>query len=97
MYRGRNFEFISLSADKINKKDKALAFLKSKHASNQNYIYNAENIYDLIEAVDRNWQGALPYTILVAPGGKIIYSRQGTIDPLKMKKAIVEVLGRYYD
>jgi peroxiredoxin len=97
MYRGRNFEFISISADKINKKDKALAFLKSKHASNQNYIYNAENIYDLIEAVDRNWQGALPYTILVAPGGKIIYSRQGTIDPLKMKKAIVEVLGRYYD
>ncbi len=97
MYRGRDFEFISISADKINKKEKALAFLKSKRASNNNYIYSADNMYDLIEAVDKNWQGALPYTVLVGPGGKILYSKQGTIDPLKMKKAIVEVLGRYYD
>ncbi|WP_423148782.1 redoxin family protein [Rubrolithibacter danxiaensis] len=96
MYRGRDFELISISADKPDKKSKALAFLKSKQASNKNYIYNAENIYDLIEAVDKNWQGALPYTILVAPGGKIVYSKQGTIDPLLMKKTIVQQLGRYY-
>lgn len=96
MYRGRDFEFISISADKLNKKDKVLSFLRTKQASNKNYIYSAENMYDLIEAVDKNWQGALPYTILVGPSGKILYSKQGTINPLEMKKAIVEQLGRYY-
>lgn len=98
MYRGRDFEFISISADKPDKQDKALAFLKKQEASNKNYIFNTDDKYALIEAIDPEWQGALPYTILVEPGGKIVYSQQGTIDPLEMKKAIVEnqYIGRYY-
>lgn len=98
MYRGRDFEFISISADKPAKKDQVLKFLKSKEASNKNFIYNKDNIYDLIEAVDPKWQGALPYTLLVEPGGKIVYSQQGIIDPLKLKKIIVEnhLIGRYF-
>ncbi len=98
MYRGRDFEFISISADKPGKKEQVLKFLKNKEASNKNFIYNKDNIYDLIEAVDPRWQGALPYTLLVEPGGKIIYSQQGLIDPLKMKKLIVgnQLTGRYF-
>ncbi len=54
--------------------------------------------YKLIEAIDPNWQGALPYTILVEPGGKIVYAKQGIIDPAAMKMTIVENkhIGRYY-
>ncbi|MDO1444875.1 redoxin domain-containing protein [Rhodocytophaga aerolata] len=96
MYRNREFEFISISADKPDKKDKALAFLKKSQASGKNYLFNSEDKYALIEAVDKNWQGALPYTLLVGPGGKIVYSKQGTINPLEMKRTIVEQLGRYY-
>ncbi len=98
MYRGRDFEFISISADKPEKQDKALDFLKKKEASNKNYIFNTDDKYALIEAIDPEWQGALPYTILVEPGGKIVYSQQGTIDPQEMKRAIVEnqYIGRYY-
>lgn len=98
MYRGRDFEFISISADDPAKKDKALEFLKSKQSSVKNYIFSIDDKYKLIEAVDPNWQGALPYTILVEPGGKIVYARQGTIDPAEMKTRIVEnhLIGRYY-
>ena len=96
MYRGRDFEFISISGDKINNKEKALKFLTKKEASNTNYIFNGENSYDLIEAVDKDWQGALPYTLLIAPGGEIIYKVDGPIDPLTVKREIVEYLGRYY-
>ena len=98
MYRGRDFEFVSISADSPDKKDKALKFLQGKYASNKNYIFNVEDKYKLIEAVDPKWQGALPYTMLVEPGGKIVYSGQGPIDPHKMKKMIVEnkFVGRYY-
>jgi len=98
MYRQRDFEFISISADDPTKKDKVLSFLKDKHASNKNYLFSIDNKYKLIEAIDPKWQGALPYTILVEPGGKIIYGKQGRIDPAAMKKMIVEnqFVGRYY-
>ena len=98
MYRGRDFEFVSVSADNPDKKEKALKFLQGKFASNKNYIFNVEDKYKLIEAIDPKWQGALPYTILVEPGGKIVYAQQGPIDPHKMKKIVVEniYVGRYY-
>ena len=96
MYRGRDFEFITVSADKISKKEKAHEFLKKIEASNTNYLYGGDNQYDLIEAIDEKWEGALPYTALVEPGGNIIYSVEGTIDPYELKKKIVNYLGRYY-
>jgi thiol-disulfide isomerase/thioredoxin len=98
MYRGREFEFISISADEPAKKDKALKFLKSKQASGANYIFSVDDKYKLIEAIDPKWQGALPYTILVEPGGKIVYAKQGAIDPQQMKRMIVDdsVIGRVY-
>lgn len=98
MYRGRDFEFISISADYPAQKDKVLKFLKSKEASNKNYLISFEDKYKLIEAIDPKWQGALPYTIIVEPGGKIVYGKQGTIKPAEIKKTIVEnpLIGRYW-
>lgn len=98
MYRGRDFEFISISADEPAKRAKALQFLQRSEASNTNYIFNTDDKYQLIDAVDPKWQGALPYTLLVEPGGKIVYSKEGAIDPQALKTAIVDdtVIGRYY-
>ncbi len=98
MYRSRDFEFISISADDPAVKNKVLKFLQSKQASGTNYLFNIDDKYKLIEAVDPNWQGALPYTILVEPGGKIVYAKQGAIDPAEMKRIIVDhpMIGRFY-
>lgn len=98
MYRRRDFEFISISADDPTKKDKALQFLQKQESSAKNYIFSTDDKYKLIESIDPNWQGALPYTILVEPGGKIVYAKQGPIDPAEMKKMIVDnrMIGRYY-
>jgi peroxiredoxin len=98
MYRRRDFEFISISADEPGKKDKALQFLQTQQASNTNYIFSIDDKYKLIEAIDPHWQGALPYTLLVEPGGKIVYAKEGPVDPQELKKAIVDdpLVGRYY-
>ena len=98
MYYGRDFEFISISADEMKNEEKALAFLEKSGSAVTNYIFNGKDKYSLIEAVDPDWNGALPYTILVEPGGKVVYSIQDTIDPLAVKKTIVEhpMIGRYY-
>lgn len=95
MYRNREFELISISLDEIARKPNALNFLTRKQASMKNYIFSG-NRYDFIEIVDKKWEGALPYTIFVAPGGKILYAKQGLIEPLAMKKTIVEAIGRIY-
>lgn len=98
MYRGRPFEFITISADKQARKPVVLKFLQKQQASNKNFIFNKDDVYQLIEAVDPSWQGALPYTLLIEPGGKVIYHKSDIIDPAEMKKLIVEnkYIGRYY-
>jgi peroxiredoxin len=98
MYRRRDFEFISISADEPAKRAKALKFLQQTEASNTNYIFNVDDKYKLIDAIDPKWQGALPYTMVIEPGGKIIYAKEGAIDPAALKKLIVDdpAIGRYY-
>lgn len=96
MYRNRDFEFITISADKPDKKDNAQAVLKKLQASGKNYIFGLDDKYKLIEAIDPEWQGALPYTILIEPGGKILYRKQGSVEPLELKRKIVDKIGRYY-
>src|SRR5664279_603893 len=97
MYRRRDFQFISISADNPEKKDKVLKMLRSLHAANTNYLFNSDDKYKLIDAIDVKWNGAIPYTILVEPGGKIVYANQGEIDPSELKTKIVDnkLIGRY--
>lgn len=95
MYRNREFELITISMDDIGKKQNALNFLKKKQASTKNYILNGDK-YKFIDALDKKWEGSLPYTLFIAPGGKILYSKQGTIDPLTLRRLIADSIGRIY-
>jgi peroxiredoxin len=96
MYRRRDFEFVTLSADDPKSEEKVQKFLKEKMSSSANFLYEGGTKYQMIEAVDPAWQGALPYTVLIAPGGEIVHKQMGFIDILKLRKAIVEKIGRYY-
>ncbi|MEP6950635.1 MAG: redoxin domain-containing protein [Ginsengibacter sp.] len=97
MYRDRDFEFIGISADEPGKRAKVLEFLQKEKASNQNYILSRHDKNKLIEAINPEWHGTLPITMVVEPGGEIIYAKQGAIDPAELKKVIVEnhLRGRY--
>ena len=96
MYRKRDFELVTISADEPDRKEQALSILKREHASSTNYLWASGDEYRLVEAVDPQWAGPLPYTLLVAPGGKVIYRKQGELDPLAVRRAIVDYLGRVY-
>jgi peroxiredoxin len=96
MYGKRAFEVVSVSADKPAQHNNVLNCLQENHAAFPNYHFEGSDMYALISAVDSAWQGALPYTLLVAPGGEVIYRQMGIIDPLEVKKKIVTYLGRYY-
>lgn len=95
MYRNREFELITISMDNLDKKNTALNFLTRKQASTKNYILKGDK-YAFIEALDKKWEGALPYTLFIAPGGKIIYGKQGIIDPLEVRRIVADHIGRIY-
>ncbi len=98
MYGGRDFEFVSLSADKPKDFDKALKFLQEKNSAVKNFLFAQDDKYALIEAVDKDWNGALPYSVLIDTSGHKVWSHQGQIDFLELKRKIVEhpMIGRVY-
>jgi len=96
MYRKRDFELVTISVDQPEETAKALGALKEHHASCRNFIFTGENQDALAEVIDKNWPGPVPHTVLIAPGGKIIYRKNGEIDPKTLKKVLADTLGRTY-
>jgi peroxiredoxin len=96
MYRGRNFELYTLTTDPPDRRDAALKVLQKHRVSSTNYIFNTDNRDELAEALDPEWQGPVPYAVLIAPGGKIVERWKEELDPPQLKAKIVDRLGRTY-
>jgi len=96
MYGQRNFEVVTLSLDRPNLSEKVLEFLEEKEAALPNYLVTTPDREPIFEMIDPEWQGNIPYTLLIAPGGEVLYRHAGIIDPLEVKKVIIGRLGRYY-
>ncbi len=96
MYRHRDFELVTISADSPEEKAKALEVLAKNQVSATNYLFDGNDKYKLMDAVDEKSSGPLPHTVLVAPGGKVLYRKSGPCEPMEIKKAVVGYLGRTY-
>jgi len=96
MYRKRNFQMVTISIDEPEQKDAALKLLKENHASTTNYIAQVSNRDKLADIIDKAWRGPIPHTVLIAPGGKVLYRKSGAIEPVEVRQAIVDSIGRTY-
>lgn len=96
MYRGRKFKMVTITLDEPEMKEEALKKLEELHVSSTNYLPLVESRDKLADILDQEWKGPVPYTILIAPGGKVVYRKANSIEPLEVRRAIVEVLGRTY-
>ena len=96
MYRNRHFEVITVSADELSDKEAAEKALDKFHLSAANYILDAKTRDDLFDSVDPKWKGAVPYTALIDPSGKVIHRIHDTFDPQSLKRVIADNLGRTY-
>jgi thiol-disulfide isomerase/thioredoxin len=96
MYRGRPFKLVTLSVDDPEKRDEALRVLREHKVAARNLIYSGTDKDALAAAVDPLWPGPVPYTLVIAPGGKVLYRKAGAFDPLELRRAIVAHLGRTY-
>lgn len=107
----RKFELITVSTDLPTDKERAHSFLKKQRAAlpkrlkaslkkegrtSNNYLYTEPGIDELIEAVDSEWEGPQPHTVLIAPGGKIVFRHNGMIDANSLLDAVLKAMGGTY-
>jgi thiol-disulfide isomerase/thioredoxin len=107
----RDFELITISVDDPKDVAKAKAFLEQQHAAvsnrlnrslhaegrtTNNYLFTGSSIDALMQALDPSSPGPVPYTIMIAPGGKIIYRSSGPVDARELLAKVVDTLGPYY-
>jgi hypothetical protein len=61
-----------------------------------NFLYNGASSDAIVRALDPEWPGPLPHSVLIAPGGKVIWRHNGRVDAEELKNKILEFLGTYY-
>lgn len=89
MYGHRAFDVVTVSINYPDEKAAVLAALRKQHATSQNFIFGSTDIYSMIGAFEGEWNGAVPYTMLISPAGEAVYRHQGAIDPLEVKRSII--------
>ena len=107
----REFELITLSLDDPSDKTKAQAFLEKQRAAlpeglkaslakegrrTNNYLYTGASIDELIKALDPEWKGPQPFTVLIAPGGKAAWRHEGAISETDLLHKLLETMTETY-
>ncbi|HVW08701.1 MAG TPA: redoxin family protein [Bryobacteraceae bacterium] len=89
MYGGRNFGMTTVSEDVPEAKPDVMSFLKKNHATSVNYLFASDDTSSVQDSFDKNMSGAVPYTLLLAANGDLLYQEQGEISMSRMRRAIL--------
>ncbi len=89
MYRRRPFELVTITVNYPDEEKAVRKFLEAQHASSRNYISSTMDPHELVRAFDADWDGGVPYSMVIAPGGKVLYKGNGQIDVLKTRRLIL--------
>jgi peroxiredoxin len=89
MFRRRDFDLVTISTNYPDEKAGVMKTLQAQHASSRNLQFGSDDTYALQAAFDAKWDAGLPFTIVIAPGGKVLYQEQGEVDVHAMRRAIL--------
>lgn len=98
MYRARAYTFTTVSMDSPKNNAAVLAYLQSQYASSPNLQFATTNTKSLESAFGEKWKTNEPFTVVIGPDGKIIYQKEGKLDILDMRRAVLKNMpdGRAY-
>lgn len=89
MYRKRPFELVTVAINFPDEEAGVRKHLERYQASTRNLIFGETDQYALMKAVDPDWNGAVPYSMIIAPGGAVLYRGVGPLDILKARRTIL--------
>ena len=97
MYGVRDLELVTVAANMPDEKNTVLRVLEKMHATSRNLLFDSDDTAALQSAFDPGWQSAVPYTVLIAPNGKVLYQKQGSVDMLELRRTILANLPSDYE
>jgi peroxiredoxin len=97
MYSVRDLDLVTVSANMPDEKSTVQRFLEKMHATSRNLLFGSDDTAALQAAFDPDWQSAVPYTVLLAPDGKVLYKKQGSIDILELRRTILAQVVTEYE
>ena len=89
MFRRRDFDMVTISTNYQDEKNGVLKLLQAQHATSRNLQFASDDTYAMQAAFDARWDAGVPFTMVIAPGGRVIYQEQGEVDVLAMRRAIL--------
>ncbi len=80
-YKTKGVKVVGISADEVTDlKTKVTAFLKEQKAAFQNFVQDTDDPQQMIDVVDKEWQGALPTTFVFDKQGTLVFKKYGIIN-----------------
>lgn len=96
MYNDRGFNLVTVSVNTPDEKQGVLRLLEKRHATSRNLLFASDDTAALQAAFDPKWQSAVPYTVLLGPNGKVLYSTLGSVDILQLRRTILAAMPSDY-
>lgn len=89
MYRRRDFNLVTVAANQPDERPGVMKEVEKQHASTRNLIFASTDTSAMQAAFDPKWESGVPFTMLIAPGGKVIYQKQGELDIMELRRVIL--------
>jgi peroxiredoxin len=97
MYEVRDLELVTIAANLPDEKNTVVRILNKMHATSRNLLFDSNDTAALQAAFDPAWESAVPFTVLIAPDGRVLYRKQGSVDILELRRTILANLPSDYE
>jgi len=89
MYRLRSFDFVTVATNPPSDAPAVMDFLRKQYASSPNKQFASANASSLQAAWGATWKPGTPFTMVIAPDGKVLYQKEGKLDILELRRVIL--------
>jgi len=89
MFRRRDFDLVTVSANLPDEAAGVMRILQQERASSRNLQFATDDTYGLQAAFEKKWEGGVPFTMVIAPGGRVIFQQQGEVDVIALRRVIL--------
>lgn len=93
-YRTHGVDVIAVSVDDIESQSQVAQFLRQHKAKMPAFIKKPGNPEQFINAVDRDWPGAIPYTVVYDRNGKVFAKLLGDHTYEQFESAVKKALAK---
>ena len=105
----RPFDLITISIDPKENADSVSGFIKEQHLplakwtkksvaatgrATNNFHYRGDDLEALANAIDPKWQGPIPHTLLIAPGGEVVWRKTGGLDEQELRDVLIDEMAK---